>query len=143
MIASLTIALMLAGGNAGASGELEQAIELLERLDAISLSANYEGEVLKVVVDDLNARIPVPIRADWEALKRLGVRRRDQVWLRLDPTSASTVLAGLALAQGDEFGRPTFESHAGQIVLTTVEATAAMRLVDVYDVRDLIADEPL
>ena len=143
MIASLTMALVLASGSAGASDELKQAIERLERLDAISLSVNYQGQVLKVVVDDLNARLPVPIRADWETLRRLGIRQTDQVWLRLDRTSASTVLAGLALAQGDEFGRPTFESHAGQIVLTTVEATEAMRLVDIYDVRDLIADESL
>lgn len=143
MIASLTISLMLVGGSAGASGELEQAIELLERLDTISLSVRYEGQVLKLVVDDLNQRIGVPIRADWEALRRLGIRPHNQVWFRLEQASASTVLAGLTLTQGDEFGRPVFESHAGQLVLTTVEATAAMRLVDVYDVRDLIADEPL
>ena len=41
---------------------------------------------------------------------------------------------------GDEFERPRFEVHAGQVVLTTIAATELMRLTDAYDVRDLIAD---
>ena len=92
------------------------------------------------IMADLDQRMPVELRADWPALKRIGVRGHERVSFRLSNASAATVLAGLTLVLGDEFEHPIFEAHGGQIVLSTLAMTAAMQLVDVYDVRDLLAD---
>jgi hypothetical protein len=45
------------------------------------------------------------------------------------------------LQLGDEFERPVWELHAGQVVITTRQGRERMRLVDVYDVRDLITED--
>ena len=125
------------------TGELNRAIEILERLDGIPLTAEYRNEKLEEVINDLNGHLPIPVRADWRSLERLGVHPDDQVTLRLNPTVASTVLAALVMTIGDEFERPVFEAHAGQMVLTSLQGSAPMRITATYDVRDLLANEEL
>ena len=83
------------------------------------------------------------VRADWDALRRMGVTDDDSVDFRLSASSGLVVLAGLAMAVGDEIERPIFEVHAGQMVLTSLRATEPMRLTGIYDVRDLLADATL
>ena len=129
----------VAGGPDGA-GQLQAAIRRLDKLDRVVLSVDYQDEPLARIMTDLDQRMPVELRADWPALKRIGVRGHERVSFRLSNASAATVLAGLTLVLGDEFERPIFEAHGGQIVLSTLAMTAAMQLVDVYDVRDLLAD---
>jgi hypothetical protein len=121
-------------------GELERALALLEEMDAAGISVDYQDERIINVIEDLRARSPIPFAADWEALRGMGINERDRVTLRLERADLSTVLAALAFQLGDEFGRPTIEIQAGRIMLTTVGATLEMGLIDVYDVRDLLAD---
>ncbi|UCD74638.1 MAG: hypothetical protein JSV91_12720 [Phycisphaerales bacterium] len=137
----LTPALLGLCIKAPASDELELAISGLESLDATVLSVDYEYEPLERVLEDLGDRIGVPVHGDWPTLDRLGVVADDDVTFRLSRGNASTVLAGLSLLLGDEFERPTFEWHAGRMVLTSFQGTAAMRLTDVYDLRDLLSDD--
>ncbi len=125
------------------TSELDQSIQMLERLDSMPFTAEYRDESLAEVIDDLNGHLPVPLRADWESMERLGVRRDDRVTLRLNPTVVSSVLAALVMTLGDDFERPVIEAHAGQIVLTTLQGTAAMRMTEIYDVRDLLANTSL
>ncbi len=129
----------VAGGPDGA-GQLQAAIRRLDKLDRVVLSVDYQDEPLARIMADLDQRMPVELRADWPALKRIGVRGHERVSFRLSNASAATVLAGITLVLGDEFEHPIFEAHGGQIVLSTLAMTAAMQLVDVYDVRDLLAD---
>ena len=141
MIGTLCIAaLVLAQTD---TSELDQAFALLDQLDAVSLSADYRQQPLQDVLKDLNEHLPAPVRADWDALARLGVKPNLPITIRINQNRASTVLAGLTLTIGDEFEHPTFEVHAGQIVLTTIAGTAPMRVLGVYDVRDLLANADL
>ncbi|MHC4947638.1 MAG: hypothetical protein ACYTG1_05185 [Planctomycetota bacterium] len=133
---SLLIACLAAAG-----GELEQALVLLDGLETQRISVRYDDEPLAAVLDDVAARLAAPVRGDWPALERLGVEPDDRVSLRLDDTPGLSVLSALALQLGDEFEHATCEVHAGRLLLTTIQATADMRLLDVYDVRDLLADE--
>ena len=50
------------------------------------------------------------------------------------------MLASLILQLGDDYGRPVWEVHASQIVITSVEGTAAMRLSGVVIFRALHRD---
>ncbi len=122
------------------AGELERAIDLFDKAEAITISADYVDESLEDVIEDLNAQTPIQLRADWRALESLGAWRTDDVTLQIGEGSLSMVLAGLTLQFGDEFERPVIEAWADQMILTTQEATVAMRMTDVYDVRDLLAD---
>jgi len=127
-------------GASATSGGLEQALALLDEMDAATISVDYQNERLVNIVRDLDERAAISLRADWDALSGIGVHQRDEVTLRFYGAGLSTVLAALALQLGDEFERPIVEVYAGQIVLTTLGATTAMCLTDVYDVRDLLLD---
>ncbi len=120
--------------------DLEQSLAVLDHLDEMLISVDYLEEPLIAVVDDLSSQAPIPLRADWPALERLFVGERDEITLRLESVPFSTALAALTMTLGDEFERPTYEVGTGQILLTTYSATEAMRVTDVYDVRDLLAD---
>jgi type II secretory pathway component GspD/PulD (secretin) len=122
------------------TNDLEQAVALLDRLDSTPLVVEYRNEPIERILDDLADRLNIPIRADWQAVARLTIHHDDRVTLKTNPTVATAVLGALALSVGDEFEHPTFEAHAGQLVLTTIAGTAAMRLTGVYDVRDLLAN---
>ena len=122
--------------------EFQQALNVLTQLDAARLSMDYHDEPLEQVLVDLNAHLPMTVRADWATLRRLGVDADDRTTLRIS-AGGTAALSALSLTLGDEFERPVFEVHAGQMVLTTVQGTEAMRLTAVYDVRDLLADAAL
>lgn len=123
-----------------ASGdEVDDCLALLERLDASLTTVNFRETPLAQVIDDLNTRFPAPVRVDWPALIRLGVHTDDRITLRLDEARLSTVLGGLMLMLGDEYERPMWDIARGQIIITTLRATEAMRLTATYDVRDLLA----
>lgn len=124
-------------------GDLERALALFDLLDATTISVDYRNQPLQDVIDDLNANLPVPVRADWESLERLQIDAEQPVTLRIDRGSASSALAGLMVVLGDEFSRPVYEAHADQIIITTAHGTAPMRLTAVYDVRDLLANTAL
>lgn len=140
MLAAGVIVWTAVAGGPDDAGQLQAAIRQLDELDWVVLSVDYQDEPLERIMADLDQRMPVELRADWPALKRIGVRGHERVSFRLSNASAATVLAGLTLVLGDEFEHPIFEAHGGQIVLSTLAMTAAMQLVDVYDVRDLLAD---
>jgi len=140
MLAAGVIVWTAVAGGTDDAGQLQTAIRQLDELDWVVLSVDYQDEPLERIMADLDQRMPVELRADWPALKRIGVRGHERVSFRLSNASAATVLAGLTLVLGDEFEHPIFEAHGGQIVLSTLAMTAAMQLVDVYDVRDLLAD---
>lgn len=123
--------------------DVETAIDALETLDVVTISVDFEDTPLDVAVDELSARLPLPLRADWDALVSLGIDDLDTVTIRYRDTTVSTVLAAMAIDLGDGFERPVLEYHAGQMILTTVAATAGMHLTDVYDVRDLVAADGL
>ena len=140
MLAAGVIVWTAVAGGTDDAGQLQTAIRQLDELDWVVLSVDYQDEPLERIMADLDQRMPVELRADWPALKRIGVRGHERVSFRLSNASAATVLTGLTLVLGDEFEHPIFEAHGGQIVLSTLVMTAAMQLVDVYDVRDLLAD---
>ncbi len=125
------------------SNELDQALAAIDRLNATAFAVDYQNETVQHVLDDLNGRLSIPVRADWPLLSRLGVHPDDHITLRLNPTISSTVLSAIALTLGDEFERPTFEIQAGQLIFTTLAGCAPMRLTSVYDVRDLLSNEEL
>jgi hypothetical protein len=136
----LTCLILTALASADGRDELDEAMEVLDRLDRTTISVDYAEEPLAVVVNDLADRIGVPVRGDWEALWRLGIRPKDPVSFSLSRVPASTAVAGLMLVLGDEYSRPVYEVHTGQLVFTTVRGTEPMRLTSVYDVRDLLSD---
>ncbi len=140
LAAGVVLSMAMAAGGPAHTGELQSAMRLLEELDTVMISVDYRDEPLERLVADLDERIPLSLRADWTALRRIGVRGHERVSFRLSNASAATVLVGLTLLLGDEFEQPIFEAHGGQMVLTTLDMTAAMQLVDVYDVRDLLVD---
>lgn len=123
--------------------DLNDSIALLDRLDGTLISVDYDNQPLRTIVSDLTAKLPASLFADWPALERLGVYGERRVTLRMNLTSATTVLAALTMTLGDELERPVIESHAGQVVLTTVAGSMPLRTTAVYDVRDLLANESL
>lgn len=141
MLATILLSVALAA--ATDTSELDAAMALLDRLDAASTSVEYREQKLGAVIEDLSQRLQVPVRSDWDSLVRLGIRPDDPVTFRVGVSKGAAILAGLALTMGDEYERPVFEAHAGQMVLTTQNVSAAMRVTGVYDVRDLLADAAL
>lgn len=121
------------------SDEVDDCLALLERLDASLTTVNFRETPLAQVIDELSARFPAPLRVDWPALIRLGVHTDDRITLRLEEARLSTVLGGLILTLADEYERPAWDIANGQIIVTTLRATEAMRLTAAYDVRDLLA----
>lgn len=138
MIIWLLTHMALLGG-----GDIERAFAILDRLESTTITVEYTDEPVSSVLADLERLSEVPIRGDWDAMIRLGIDEDDELSFRMRDTDALTVLRALALTLGDEFERPIFEVHAGQVVLTSVEATKEMRLLDVYDVRDLLGQPDL
>lgn len=134
------ILLSLASGGVETSRELEPCLEILDKLDGQTITVSYRDARLRDVVTDLNQRLPIPMRADWEALKGIGISADRLVTLRAEASTCSKVLASLSLVVADQFDRPLVEVFAGQIVLTSSAGSAAMRLTAAYDVRDLLAD---
>jgi hypothetical protein len=119
---------------------LDRAMEILETMDRTMVRIEPTLHELEGALRSLQEHLPVPVRADWDALDRLGVRFDDEVTLAAERATVTDVLEGLMLQLADEFERPAFEVFANQIIITTVEATAEMRLTGVYDMRDLLAD---
>ncbi len=122
---------------------VDRAVQVLEHLDQSLVSIDYAGLPLEHVLVDLGRQMSAPLHADWLSLELLGIERDTPIALRLDNVPLSTVLAGLLLDMGTEFDRPSFEYHEGRIVITTLDATARMRMVATYNIRDLLADETL
>ena len=91
----LILATMVAVGDDGhASADAwAQAMETLDRVDQTHLAVNYRDELLQDVLADLNAHLPVPLRAEWAILKRIGVEPNDRVTLRLVNPSGLTALS--------------------------------------------------
>ncbi|MCP3905776.1 MAG: hypothetical protein GY715_19285 [Planctomycetes bacterium] len=140
-IASLTVAAGPASSDDRTGDALDRALDQLAQLDEVRVTVELHDESIARVLDDLASSCPVPLRADWVALDRLGIAPRDRVSIDLASAPLATALAGVALQIGDGLERPVIESHGGYIVLTTTAATAAMVVTDVYDVRDLVTDE--
>ncbi len=136
-------ALVLAALAQTPSGDLEAALALFDRLDNVVITTEYDGVPLSKTLTEMAARVPVPLRVDWPALDRLGVDDDDEITLRINQSNGNSALAALAFCLGDEMERPVFEAHGGQMVLTTIEGSAAMRLTAAYDVRDLLANPAL
>jgi hypothetical protein len=122
-------------------GVVGRSIAVLERLDATTTSVDFDREPLETVIEMLDGAGPAPVAADWTALETLFVGPDDEITLHLEDVAFSTVLAAVTLELGDDLERPLFEVHGGRVMLTTLDATAAMGVTDVYDVRDLVADE--
>ncbi len=121
--------------------ELERSLAILRGLDATRTSVNYVDLPLGEVLEDLNRFLDVPLSADWDSLLALGIDARTELTLRLEEAPLGTVLAAVAFRLGTGFDRPRVEVfRAGMLVLTSDEGTERMRLTDVYDVRDLVAD---
>lgn len=124
-----------------AGDELERALSILDRIDVVTASVNYADTSLAEAIEDLNWFLDVPLTADWEALEVIGVDADSELTLRLEDAPLATVLRAVALQLGSDFDRPCLEVFGGSmLVLTTDDATERMRLTDVYDVRDLLAD---
>ncbi len=127
-----------------ASGDpLEDAMSILDRIEVAPVTFDDRPHPLSEVLQRLSEASGLPIWGDWESMRRLGVKPDTQVQLRVQDASVATALSGLMLVLGGEFSRPVYEVHAGSVVITTIEATEAMRLTDVYDVRDLLRDRAL
>ena len=140
MCVFLTLALCLVQAP---SNELAEALATLQRVDDVRFSLDAREEPVSDVLIELAGQSPVPIRADWPSLSRLGIRQDTPLTLKVKSASGLGALAAVAVALGDEFERPIFESHAGGLVLTTGNGAATMRITGVYDVRDLLADSAL
>lgn len=125
------------------ASDLNDSIALLDRLDATILSVDYANQPIRAIVDDLNGRLPAQLWADWKALERIGVYGDRRISLRQSAASASTVLSALTLIIGDELEKPVYETHAGQVVLTTLAGSSPFKVTAVYDVRDLLSNEAL
>ena len=140
MITPLLIAILALNSPAS---DLNDSIALLDRLDTTIISVEYTHQTIRSVVEDLNERLPMQLWADWKALERIGVYADRRIDLRLSGSSASTILSALTLLIGDDLDKPVYETHAGQIVLTTLAGSAPFKVTAVYDVRDLLANEAL
>lgn len=127
----------------GMVGGIEDALAVFKKLESTTVTVQYENARVREVIADLALQLPVAVRGDWPALKQIGVDPDDRITLTLDQMDGWSALSGIALFLGDEYERPVFEVHAGQVVLTSTQATSAMRLLNVYDVRDLLAAEEL
>ena len=140
MITPLLIAMLALNSPAS---DLNDSIALLDRLDTTIISVEYTHQTIRSVVEDLNGRLPAQLWADWKALERIGVYADRRIDLRLSGSSASTILSALTLLIGDDLDKPVYETHAGQIVLTTLAGSGPFKVTAVYDVRDLLANEAL
>jgi hypothetical protein len=123
--------------------DLAASFAALDSLEAARVSSDFHDEPLVQVIDELSSQLPIPFRADWEALRRLGISRDDRVTLRINRSDGLSALSALALSLGDVLGKPIIDEHAGQIILTSLEATEPMRVLGVYDVRDLLKNNKL
>lgn len=122
-----------------AAAELERAIALLEALDTTAITIDADEETLESVLERIGEQIPLQV--DWQALDMIAVSRDDPVTLALERAPLATALASICLQSGDVFERPIFDVYHEQVVLTTHESSARMRLTDVYDIRDLLAGD--
>jgi hypothetical protein len=126
---------------AAAADELERCIELWERLDREVITANYDGDPLEQVVDELSHQLAIPLRVDWKALDELALHRGSEVTLRVEFAHATSALRALAQSLGQTHRRPLVEPFGDQVVLTSPAGAAAMRLTACYDIRDLLGNE--
>lgn len=141
MIAMILMGVLAAGEPA--SDELERAMTVLQSADESRLAIDVRDEPLVQALAEIGAQMPVPVRADWKALQRLGVREDATITLRLRGVAGLAGLASLALGLGDEFERPVFETDGSGMVLTSINGAATMRVTGVYDVRDLLTNAAL
>ena len=110
MAATATVAALTTAVTAQSDrSEVDRALALLDRLDAVKLTVDLEDEPLETVVAHLVGLVPVPVEADWGALEMLSIDRRDAVTVRLRSVPASTVFASIGLQLGETidpvFGR--------------------------------------
>jgi hypothetical protein len=126
-----------------ATSELDRAMAVLQAADESRLAVDFQKEMLAPALMEIAAQLPVPLRADWKALERLGVREDTTVTLRLNGVAGLAAVASLALGLGDEFERPVCETDGTGLVLTSLNGASTMRVTGVYDVRDLLANESL
>ncbi len=135
------LTLLLAAATQAQTTPLDEAFTLLDQMSTTSLEVSYDEAPLREVLADLNDRSSIPARADWRTLDRLGVTPDAPISLHQRHGSISNLFSAIVLQLGDEFDRPTWEIHAGLVVLTSPEATAPMSLTDIYDIRSLLQDE--
>src|SRR5262245_27575708 len=102
------------------ASELDRCVELLEDLDRSRISIELRDAPLESVVTEIATAAKRPVRADWDALAALGVRRDDHVDLRVTDAPVSTALSALVLQLGPEYERPIFDVGGDQVVITTV-----------------------
>ena len=121
--------------------DLERCIELWERLDREVMTADFDDRPLGEVVEEISRQLAIPLRADWEALDELAIRRGSEVTLRVEFAHATSALRGMAQSLGASHRRPLVEPFGDQIVLTSPAGAAAMRFTACYDIRDLLGDE--
>jgi hypothetical protein len=141
VIAMLLMVVMAAGEPA--TNELDRAMAVLQSADESRVAVDLREETLAHALMEIASQLPVPFRADWKALERLGVREDTTVTLRLNGVAGLAALASLALGLGDEFERPVCETDGTGLVLTSINGAATMRVTGVYDIRDLLANELL
>ena len=60
----------------GPGGELEMALQLLDELRVARASVHWQETSLAEALGELDERTEIPLRVDWRALDRLGVRAR-------------------------------------------------------------------
>lgn len=149
MITHLTPALRLvivagaavAARSVSASSDLADSLALLASLESRRATVELRDVPLDQAMTSIEAAAGVPIRADWESLRSLGIDRDDRVTLRLGDASVQAILQSLILSIGREYERPVFDVGGGQVVVTTTAGAAPLRVTDLYDVRSLLTDE--
>lgn len=136
-IRALIVLALLAFASTSRADDLAESLRLLRGLESRSVVFETWETPLEEVAEELERAIGVPLRIDWEALRRLGVTPDLEISLRQRGGTAAALLSTLCLTLGDEWERPVVDAGGGQVILTTQAATAELRRSDVYDLRPL------
>lgn len=126
---------------ATSSVELRDCLAVLDRVDATTVRLEIDDQPLDRLVEELEPQLPCGLRVDVAALKTAGLRVPARLSMRVNGSAALAALAGLAQYIGDEHHRPRVEVFGGEMVITSAEAAAGMRFTEVYEVRDLLAQD--
>ena len=108
MMTPLAIPLAALMIGASAPQPLDDAFEILDALDEQHMTVRFDERRLGDVLAELSGQLPVPIRADWESMVRMGVDDDEFVSFEVRDGRAATVLSalvvGLAMSSIDRSG---------------------------------------
>jgi len=138
-VVALLVAVPSGRSDPGSDELLDRALGDLEEVARTPVTLEARGLEAVEAVRRLAEQSPLPLIADWAALEEVGTWDDRPVSVDIRRGGLESALDALVAQLGDEYAPVTWEWHAGGLVITTVDASAAMGLTEVYDVHDLLA----